>query len=135
MSKDIEKIDRYLKGVVPPERVSHHHRQQLCREVLARIERRQTMSVRVKCWKVAAVIAVVIGAGALATTVGLKVRKLYFTGREPDGTYIFQTKPETVETEKGRTMTSMRMVGVAVAPNEKIDVDQKIKDLEEVELL
>ncbi|OHB76488.1 MAG: hypothetical protein A2Z25_08190 [Planctomycetes bacterium RBG_16_55_9] len=93
------------------------------------------MSVRVKCWKVAAVIAVVIGAGALATTVGLKVRKLYFTGREPDGTYIFQTKPETVETEKGRTMTSMRMVGVAVAPNETIDVDQKIKDLEEVELL
>jgi len=97
--------------------------------------RRQTMSDRSKFWKVAALIAVVIGAGALATTVGLKVRKLYFKGREPDGTYIFQTKPETIETGDGRTMTSIRTVGVTVAPNETIDVEQKIKDLEEVELL
>jgi hypothetical protein len=135
MSRNIGNIDRYLKGAVPPEHESHQHRQQLRREVLGKIERRQTMSVKVKSWKYAAVIAVVIGAGALATTVGLKVRKLYFKGREPDGTYIFQTKPETVETEDGRTMTSMRSVGVTVAPNETIDVEQKIKDLEEVELL
>jgi len=135
MSRNIENIERYLKGVVPPEHESHQHRQQLHREVLKEIERRQTMSVKAKNWKYAAVIAVVIGAGALATTVGLKVRKLYFKGREPDGTYIFQTKPETVETEDGRTVTSMRTVGVTVAPNETIDVEQKIKDLEEVELL
>jgi hypothetical protein len=135
MSKNIEKIDRYLEGVVPPEHESHQHRQQLRREVLEEIERRQTMSVKAKNWKYAAVIAVIIGAVAFATTVGIKVRKLYFKGREPDGTYIFQTEPETVETEDGRTMTSMRTVGVTVAPNETIDVEQKIKDLEEVELL
>ena len=135
MSKNIENIDRYLKGVVPPEHVSHQHRQPLRREVLGKIERRQTMSVRVKSWKVAAVIAVVIGTVAIATTVGLKVRKLYFRGREPDGTYIFSTEPETVDLGDGRTVTNSRMVGVTVDPNQTIDVDQKIKDLEEVDLL
>jgi hypothetical protein len=135
MSKNIENIDRYLKNVALPEHESHQHRQQLRREVLKEIERRQTMSVKVKSWKYAAIIAVVIGAGALATTIGLKVRKLYFKGREPDGTYIFQTEPETVETEDGHTVTSMRTVGVTVAPDETIDVEQKIKDLEEVDLL
>ncbi len=97
--------------------------------------RRQKMSDKSRAWKVAAVVAVVIGAGALATTVGLKVRKLYFQGRESDGTYIFQTKPETVETEDGRTVTTSRTIGVMVNPNETIDVDQKIKDLEEIGLL
>lgn len=97
--------------------------------------RRQKMSDRSRAWKVAAVIAVVIGAGALATTVGLKIRKLYFRGREPDGTYIFSTEPETVDIGDGRTVTTSRTVGVTVGPNETIDVEQKIKDLEEVDLL
>ncbi len=135
MSDNIEKTERYLKGVVLPEHTSHQHRQQLRRGVLARIERRQTMSVRVKSWKYAAVIAVVICSGAIATAVGLKVRKLYFVEREPDGTYIFQTKPETVDVGDGRTVTRMRMVSSRANPNETIDVDQKIRDLEEVDLL
>jgi len=139
MNRDIEKIDRYLKGVVPPEYESHQHRQQLRREVLGKIERRQTMSVRIRSWKVAAVVAVVVGAGALATTVGLKVRKLCFRGREPDGTYIFSTEPETVETEDGRTVTTSYRVGIMADPNKTMDVtmdvEQKIKDLEEIDLL
>jgi hypothetical protein len=81
--------------------------------------------------KLAAVVTIVIGAGALATTVGLKVRKLYFKGREPDSTYIFQTKPETIETEDGRKITNMR----TITSHRVDDVEQKIKDLEEVELL
>ena len=93
------------------------------------------MSVRIKSWKYAAVIAVVICAGAIATAVGLKVRKLYFRGREPDGTYIFSTEPETVDVGDGRTVTTSRTVGVMVNPNETIDVDQKIEDLEEIGLL
>jgi len=123
MKNHIEKIERYLKGVVLPEHISHQHRQQLRREVLNRIERSQTMYVRKRAWKVAALVAVVIGAGALATTVGIKVRKLYFMGREPDGTYIFATKPEVGEPMRG------------VASHHVDDVEQKIKDLEEVELL
>ena len=135
MNKNIEKIDRYLKGVSLPEHISEQHRRQLRRQILNRIERRQTMFVRKRAWKVAAVLAIVIGAGAIATAVGLKVRKLYFVEREPDGTYIFQTKPETVDVGDGRTVTTSRTVGVMVNPNETIDVDQKIKDLEEIGLL
>ena len=105
------------------------------REVLGEIERRQKMSSTNRFWKMAAVIAVVIGAGAIAMAVGLKVRKLYFVGREPDGTYMFQTKPETVDVGDGRTVTTSRTVGVTADPDETIDVDQKIRDLEEVDLL
>jgi len=139
MSKNIKNIDRYLKGVALPEYESNQHRQQLRREVLAKIERRQTMSVRSKSWKYAAVIAVVIAAGALATTVGLKIRKYYFVGRETDGafnTYKFKTEPETVEHEDGSTEVRGTMVGImSNDPNFTIDVEQKIKDLEEIDLL
>ncbi len=44
MSKNIKKIERYLKGVVLPEHVSHQHRQQLRQEVLGEIESRRTGS-------------------------------------------------------------------------------------------
>ena len=135
MNKNIEKINGYLKGVVLPEHVSEQHRRQLRRQILNRIERSQTMFVGKRAWKVAAVVAVVIGAGAIATTVGLKVRKLYFRGREPDGTYVFSTEPEKVDIGDGHTVTRMRMVSSWVDPNQKIDVEQKISDLEEVDLL
>lgn len=98
-------------------------------------KRRIIMFNRSKAWKVAALVAVVICAGALATTVGLKVRKLYFRGREPDGTYVFSTEPETVDVGDGRTATRTRMVKSTVDPNKTIDVEQKIRDLEEIDLL
>jgi hypothetical protein len=85
--------------------------------------------------KYVALFVILICAGALATTVGIKVRKLYFMGKESDGTYIFQTKPETVNVGDGRTVTNIRTVGVRAEPNQMIDVEQKIKDLEEVGLL
>jgi len=105
------------------------------REVLGEIERSQTIYVRRRAWKVAAVFAVVIVTGAIATTVGLKVRKLYFRGREPDGTYVFRTEPEKVDVGDGRTVTRTRMVKSTVDPNKTIDVEQKIRDLEEIDLL
>ena len=103
------------------------------REVRGEIERRQTMFVRKRAWKVAAVVAVVIGAGAIATTVGLKVRKYYFVGREPDGTYVFKTEPEKVDIGDGRTVS--RKAGTWVDPNRTIDVEQKRRDFEEIDLL
>ncbi len=139
MNKNIEKIDRYLKGAALPEHVSELHRRQLRRQILNRIERRQTMFVGKRAWKVAALVAVVIGVGTIATAVGLKVRKYYFVGRETDGpynTYNFKSELETVELEDGSTEVRGRMVGIASTdPNFTIDVEQKIKDLEEIDLL
>ena len=96
MSKNIEHIDRYLKSVELPEHVSYQHRQQLRREVLGRVERRQTMFVRKRAWKVAAVLVIVIGAGAIATTVGVRVYRYRFEGRGRDGAYHFSTEPEII---------------------------------------
>ena len=42
MSRKIEKIDRYLQGIAPPEHASDRHRQQLRQQILREIERRQT---------------------------------------------------------------------------------------------
>ena len=88
MSNNIENIDRYLKGVVPPEHVSHLHRQQLRREVLGKIERRQTMSVRLKNWKYAAVIALICTGVVAAAVVGVKIRKWRFVKKHPEAGYL-----------------------------------------------
>jgi hypothetical protein len=123
MSKNIEKIDRYLQGVVPPEYESHLHRQQLRRKVLEEIERRQTMSGRSRNWKVAAVIAVVLGLGAISV-VGVNIGKIYYWGKTDDGTHhIFYSKGPS-----GDGFTMMDANGVT-------DVEQARRDLEEMEIL
>jgi hypothetical protein len=120
MSDNIEKTERYLKGVVLPEHVSHQHRQQLRREVLGEIERRQTMSVRVKSWKYAAVLAVVIGVGAISV-VGVNIGKYYYYGKSDDGAHIFISEDrESVVTLDDDAVT---------------DVEQTRRDLEEIESL
>jgi hypothetical protein len=150
MSRNIESIDRYLKGVVPPEHVSYQHRQQLRREVLRKIERRQTMSVRGRSWKSAAAIAVVMGAGAIATTVGLRIYRHHFEGQGRDGEYIFTTEPEVIyETPadannktsyaivSNSTMTSMAYhpPNGVTNPTEAERVEQMQQDLEEIDQL
>jgi hypothetical protein len=120
MSKNIENIDRCLKSVVLPEYESNQHRQQLRREVLEKIERRQTMSVKGKSWKYAAVIAIVISAGALAV-VGVNIGRYYYFGKNDDGAHIFHSEDwETV---------------VTLDDNEVTDVEQTRQDLEEIEVL
>jgi hypothetical protein len=120
MSKNIENIDRYLKGVALPEHMSHQHRQQLRREVLEKIERRQTMFVRKRAWKVAAVLAILISAGALAV-VGVNVGKYFYKGQNDAGAHIFHSEDwETV---------------VTLDDNQVTDVEQTRQDLEEIELL
>jgi hypothetical protein len=118
MSDNIEKTERYLKDVVLPEHVSHQHRQHLRREVLGKIERRQTMSVKIKSWKVAAVVAVVIGAGAISV-VGVNIAKYHYFGKNDDGAHIFHNEDwETV---------------VTLDDNQVTDVEQTRQDLEEIE--
>jgi len=120
MSKNIENIDRYLKGVVLREYESHQHRQQLRREVLGKIERRQTMSVRKRAWKVAALLAVLIGIGAISV-VGVNIGRYYYYGKNDDGAHIF--------------ISEDRESVVTLSDDEVTDVEQTRGDLEEIELL
>jgi len=100
MSRNIENIDRYLKGVVPPEHESSQHRWQLRREVLGKIERRQTMSVRFKNWKYAAVIALICTGVVAAAVVGVKIHKWRFLKKHPEAGYLLQS-------EDGRIVTNI----------------------------
>jgi hypothetical protein len=120
MSKNIDKIDRYLKSVVPPESVSHQHRQQLRHEVLEQIERRQTMSVRKRSWKVAAVIAVVLGLGAISV-VGVNIGRYYYLGKNDAGLHVF--------------MSEDRQSFDTLDDDEVTDIEQTRRDLEEIESL
>jgi hypothetical protein len=118
MNKNIEKIDRYLKGVSLPEHISELHRRQLRRQILNRIERRQTMFVRKRAWKVAALLAVLIAVGAISV-VGVNIGRYYYYGKTDDGAHIFYS--DDLET--------------TVIMDEVTDVEQTRKDLEEIELL
>ena len=120
MSKNIKNIDRYLQSIVLPEHESHQHRQELRREVLEESERRKTMFVRKRAWKVAAVLAILISAGALAV-VGVNITRFIYKGQNDAGAHIFHSEDwETV---------------VTLDDNQVTDVVQTRKDLEEIELL
>ncbi|MHC4728671.1 MAG: hypothetical protein ACYS17_15740, partial [Planctomycetota bacterium] len=121
MNKNIEKIDEYLKGVALPEHISEHHRRKLRWQILNIIERRQTMFVRKRAWKAAAVLAIVIGVGAISV-VGVNIRRYFFyKGKTDDGAHIFHSEDwETV---------------VTLDDNQVTDVEQTRQDLEEIESL
>jgi hypothetical protein len=138
MSKNVEKTDRYLKGVALPEHVSHQHRHELRRGALREIERGQTMPVRNRAWKIAAVAALICTGVVGAAVVGVKIRQYRFVGRGADGTYHFSMEPETVHVGSGVTGVGM---GVQMSslhstdPNHTIDVEQSRRDLEEIDML
>jgi hypothetical protein len=144
MNRNIENIDRYLKGVVPPEYVSYQHRQQLRQKVLKEIEGRQTTSSRSKIWKIAAVFAIVIGAAAIATAVGVRVYQIVyrFEGQGRDGAYHFSTQPKVIYqktyqdangAERGYVVTRRR--SATVSGGDATDAEQARRDLGEIALL
>lgn len=90
------------------------------REVLGEIERRQTMFVRKRAWKVAAVLAVLIGVGAIAV-VGVNIGRYYYYGKTDDGAHIF--------------ISEDRESVVTLDADKVTDVEQTRRDLEEIELL
>ncbi len=80
------------------------------------------MFVRKRAWKVAAVLAIVIGAGAISV-VGVNIGKIYYWGKSEDGTHhIFYSKDAS-----GDGFTQMDANGVTV--------EQARTDLEEMKNL
>jgi len=139
MNENTERIERYLQGMVPPEHESERHRQQLRRRILGEIERRQTMSVNGRAWKIAAAVAALVCTGAVAAAVvGVKIHQHYFEGRDADGAYHFSTGPEVVY-ESPQSGFSVAIGHATVIssndPNFTVDVEQTRKDLDEVAIL
>jgi hypothetical protein len=142
MNENTERIERYLQGIVPPEHESEPHRQQLRRQILGEIERRHSMSVRGRAWKIAAAVAALVCTGAVATTIGVK---FYFEGVDEDGRYHFTTGPQTVyeRTYQDANGVQYSVVvatkrGVTMGPDDAgggASVEQMQSDLEEIEAL
>ena len=82
--------------------------------------RRKIMFVRERPWKVAALVAIVIGAGAL-TVVGVNIGKIYYYGKNDDGAHIFIS-------DDLETIVTMDEVEVT-------DPEQTVRDLEEMKIL
>jgi len=88
--------------------------------------RRLKMSARVRSWKVAAVIAVVLGLGAISA-VGVNIGRVYYRGKSADGTHhVFYSKGG--EGALGDGFIMMDSNGVT-------DVEQTRRDLEEMKIL
>ena len=78
------------------------------------------MSVRAKSWKVAAILAVVIGAGAVSV-VGVNIAKYIYMGKDDAGIHIFRS-------DDGQSVVTMDDAEVT-------DVEQTRRDLQEMKLL
>ena len=77
-------------------------------------------------WKVAAVIALVIGAGALSV-VGVNIGRIYYWGKSEDGSHhIFYSKGSEGASDDGF---------ITMDANEVTNVEQTRRDLEEMKLL
>jgi hypothetical protein len=145
MDKNIERIERYLEGIVPPEHESDQHRHQLRGQVLTGLERRHVMSVNPRTWKIAAAIAALVCTAAAATAVvGVKIHQYYFEGQGKDGEYFFRSERETVY-EKTYQDANGVTEGVRVAGSSLtsfgaddangMTVEQMQSDLAEIDLL
>jgi hypothetical protein len=118
MNKNIEKIDRYLKGVALPEHVSDQHRRQLRRQILNRTERRQTMSVKVRSWKYAAVVALICTGVVAAAVVGVKIHNYRVVGKDPERGYLLVS-------EDGLTGTNVPE-SWANSPEQAVEVEEEL---------
>jgi len=91
------------------------------REVLGEIERRQTMSVKVRNWKYAAVIALICTGVVAATAVGVKIYNYRVVGKDPERGYLLLS-------EDGRSMKNI--------PESWADSpEQAVETAEEIDLL
>jgi hypothetical protein len=144
MNENTERLERYLQGIVPPAHESEPHRQQLRRRILGEIERRQSMSVKARAWKIAAAVAALVCTGAVAATVGVKIHRYYFEGVDKEGRYLFSTGPQTVYegtyqdangVRQGVIVKTSRTVTMGMSDANGADVEKMRRDLEEIEAL
>lgn len=91
MSKDIERIEQFLGGVNGPTYASDQHRQQLRREILGEVERRQATAIQRPAWRVAVAIAL-IGTAAVAGAVGVAIGRYHVIEKVDGRGYLVQSE-------------------------------------------
>ena len=134
MDKNTEKINKYLTNLNLPEYKSNQHRDKLRNQVLNTKQGSKVMPKRNKFLKVAAIIGLIISIGAIATAVTVKIYTYRYEGQDRDGAYHFTTE-KTFEDENGQTSATISSVMITRSPNDVMDVEQELKELEEIDLL
>ncbi len=109
MDRNTEQVELHLQRVRAPVCPSDSHRQRLRQQVLAAIGGRQVASGRGGIRRIAAVIAL-LGTGAAAAAVGMKMQQYHVVGKVPGHGYVTQSEdgqdtitisggPETTEAQ------------------------------------
>lgn len=85
----------------------------------------------------AALLAIALGAGAIATTVGIRVYQYRFEGQDPEGAYYFSTEPEVVSEGAHQDVDGADRTHEVTKMNsaDGTDPEQARMDLEEIALL
>ena len=143
-------IDRTLREIRWPDVSNEAHRQALRRRVLAVVERNRTMSTSYRIRSLFLIVLGLMGGGALAMTVGVKIYRHHFEGQSREGDYIFTSERETLyegatdandqratTSVSTSTTTSMNYQAPAdAAPaTEAEKIAQMQQDLEEIDAL
>jgi hypothetical protein len=145
MTAEHNHIERFLKNIALPENGSDEHRRQLREQVLALLETARSGTGIRRRWRTLALLLGLICAGAAATLaarqVVIQLRHYHFLGRARDGSYHFVTQPEfysyvgpdrVVQTWSSASGTS---IGSGGKDLDAADIEQKRKDLEEIDVL
>jgi hypothetical protein len=144
MNTDNERIEKFLKGIVPPEYESDEHRRQLRGQIMRGMESGRGGKRMGARWKTAALALGLLCAGAAATELTIQMHHYYFEGRGTDGTYHFQAdRTETQDVTypgadgKPHHMTVGRG-GSSISGGSELDaagIERARKDLEEEDVL
>jgi hypothetical protein len=137
-------MEKYLNNVILPEYESPEHQQELRRNLLNEMERRRKMASRKRTLRMVYILAALLCIAALAVA-GVKYRKYRFVGKE-DGVYEFASEDDHGVAVSVYTMTSTLITDEdgniyefstesKPDPDFTIDVEQKKKDLEEIDVL
>ncbi len=130
MKSDNEPIEEFLKGIVLPEYKSDGHARQLRAQILSGLQARRAGSGIASWWKTAALLLGLLGAGALAAEIVIRVHHFYLEGKARNGFYYFSTTPGNAGTNQ------VDSIGVFVRGDlDAAGIEQKRKDLEEIDAL
>ncbi len=90
MDRNTRQVEQYLEHVSAPTCLAGAHRQRLRQQVLGVVERRQVTSGRGGIRRIAAVVAL-LGTGAAAAAVGMKMQQYHVIGKAPGQGYVTQS--------------------------------------------
>ena len=144
MNTENERMEEFLKGIVPPQYESDEHRRQLRGQIMRGIESGRGGKRKGARWKTAALALGLLGAGVAAAELTMQMHHYYFEGRGTDGAYYFKAdRPEAHDVTytgadgKPHHMT-LSSGGSSISGEGELDaagIERARKDMEEEDVL